>query len=248
MGIADGDAQSYWASASDPAAPVDVQLDFGEAKHVKSIEIEWENPAQAYELLVASGGRWTSIYSTAGNNLQATRYVGPAVSGSALKIRMTKPHPTLGTSGGHALYAIKSIRILALSTRAIIQDCVEAEDNTDSRDKFFMVAVPDFDPSVAAAAKQQAALLGAAQEHLGKLLAELYVAMPTLSACGFRASFGKQVPVAMLAEKIGSYRSGGKAKEDATSVAIGALMPAMGLDMKALRLLVESVSAALKQI
>ena len=45
--------------------------------------------AQAYELLVASGGRWTSIYSTAGNNLQATRYVGPAVSGSALKIRMT---------------------------------------------------------------------------------------------------------------------------------------------------------------
>ena len=86
-----------------------MQLDFGEAKHVKSIEIEWENPAQArqrrvlcpllgrsspraaqaYELLVASGGRWTSIYSTAGNNLQATRYVGPAVSGSALKIRMT---------------------------------------------------------------------------------------------------------------------------------------------------------------
>ena len=45
--------------------------------------------AQAYELQVASGGRWTSIYSTSGNNLQTTRYVGPAVSGSALKIRMS---------------------------------------------------------------------------------------------------------------------------------------------------------------
>jgi len=44
--IADGDAQSYWASASDPAAPVDVQLDFGEAKQIKSVEIDWEHPAQ----------------------------------------------------------------------------------------------------------------------------------------------------------------------------------------------------------
>ena len=45
---ADGDAQSYWASASDPAAPVDVQLDFGDAKHIKSIEIDWEHPAQVH--------------------------------------------------------------------------------------------------------------------------------------------------------------------------------------------------------
>ena len=44
--IADGDAQSYWASASDPAAPVDVQLDFGAARQIKSVEIDWEHPAQ----------------------------------------------------------------------------------------------------------------------------------------------------------------------------------------------------------
>ena len=48
-----------------------------------------------------------------------------------------------------------------------------------------IVAVPAFDPSSAAAAKQYAALLGAAEEHLGNLVAELYVAMPTLAACGF---------------------------------------------------------------
>ena len=45
--ITDGDAQSFWASASDPTTPVDVQLDFGEMKHIKSVEIEWEHPAQA---------------------------------------------------------------------------------------------------------------------------------------------------------------------------------------------------------
>ena len=44
--IADGDAKSYWASASDPAAPVDLQFDFGERKQIKSVEIEWEHPAQ----------------------------------------------------------------------------------------------------------------------------------------------------------------------------------------------------------
>ena len=45
---------------------------------------------QAYELQLASGGRWTSVFSTSGNNLQATEFVGPAVLGTALRIRMTR--------------------------------------------------------------------------------------------------------------------------------------------------------------
>jgi hypothetical protein len=49
----DGDAQSYWASGSDPAARVDVQLDFGAAKQIKTIEIEWEHPAQVCVVLPA---------------------------------------------------------------------------------------------------------------------------------------------------------------------------------------------------
>ena len=71
---------------------------------------------------MASRGKWTSVYATSANNLQRTTYLGPVVSGSALRIRMTrvsiqllltrthetgtflqKPHPTLGNSGGHAL-------------------------------------------------------------------------------------------------------------------------------------------------
>merc|ERR1711862_578968 len=132
--LADSDTNSYWASAFDPAAPVDVQFNLGSEKQISAVEIDWERPAQAYSLQVASAGKWKDIHSTSGNNLLTTKYVGLKVSGSALRLRMTKPHPTLGTSGGHALYAIKSIRILAFSTRAIIQDCVEAEDNADSRD------------------------------------------------------------------------------------------------------------------
>jgi hypothetical protein len=55
--LADGDAQSYWASASDPAAPIDVQLDFGAPKQIQAVEIEWEHPAQVITLshLAAEG-------------------------------------------------------------------------------------------------------------------------------------------------------------------------------------------------
>ena len=44
--LPDGDAQSYWASGPDPASRVDVQLDFGAARQIKAVEIDWEHPAQ----------------------------------------------------------------------------------------------------------------------------------------------------------------------------------------------------------
>lgn len=243
--IADGDAQSYWSSAADPASRVDVQLDFGATKQIKAVEIAWEHPAQAFELQVASGGKWATIFSTSGNNLQTTNYIGPVVSGSALRIRMTQLHPTLGSSDGHSVYGIRDVRVLASSARAIVQDCAEAEDNTDARDKLFMVAVPDFDPAAAAEAKAHAALLQAAEGHLGNSLAELYVALPTLAACGFKASFGKQ-PAEMLAQRAAAQRSM-RASGDAASVAVAAVGPSMGVDMAALKSLVASARGALAQ-
>lgn len=37
-------------------------------------------------------------------------------------------------------YGIRSVKILAMSGRVAVQDCAEAEDNMDARDKFFMHA------------------------------------------------------------------------------------------------------------
>ncbi len=65
--IADADAQSYWASASDPAAPVDVQLDFGAARQIKSVEIDWEHPAQVIACSRLAGqGRWPALRQALG--------------------------------------------------------------------------------------------------------------------------------------------------------------------------------------
>jgi len=38
-------------------------------------------------------------------------------------------------------YGIKSVQVLAASASMIVQDCVEAEENVDARDKFFMYIV-----------------------------------------------------------------------------------------------------------
>ena len=42
--VVDGNAQSYWASALDPASGVDMTLDFGAAKTLEQVVIDWEHP------------------------------------------------------------------------------------------------------------------------------------------------------------------------------------------------------------
>ena len=113
---------------------------------------------------------------------------------------------------------------------------------------FARVAVPAFDPSSAAAAKQHAALLGAAEEHLGNLLAELYVAMPSLAACGFRASFQKQPQVTTLMRQASSRVASSSRGRGETSAAVAAVTPSVGVDTQALHALVSQARAALAQI
>ena len=55
-------------------------------------------------------------------------------------------------------------------------------------------AVPEFSPAAGFSAQSRAALLRAAEAHLGSLLAKLYSAMPNLAACGFKASLAKASP------------------------------------------------------
>jgi len=246
--IVDADAQSFWASGNDPKVPVDVQLDFGVAQQINSVQIEWEHPAQAFELQVSSGGKWTSVYATSGNNVQTTKYLGPPVSGSAMRIRMTRTHPTLGNVDGHEVYGIRNVRVVASSARAVVQDCVEADGSPDARDKFFMMAVPEFDPIAASAAKQNAALLTAAQKRLGKVLAELYVAMPSLAACGFKASFVKHSPALTQQFTSTSHADRDTQGQDASATAVAAVAPAMGLDMAALQELISSSRDALTKV
>ena len=117
--------------------------------------------------------------------------------------------------------------------------------------EFARVAVPEFGPRAAFAARQNAALLRAAEERLGSLLAELHSAMPNLSACGFKASIEKRYPA--LVKQSTSFGSHFRVvtqhqASDATSVAVAAVAPAMGVDMLALHELVATTRDALTQV
>ena len=72
------------------------------------------------------------------------------------------------------------------------------------------------------------------------LLAELYAAMPSLAACGFRASFGKQLQAtsALMRQASSSRRAASAA----------AAAPTLGVDMQALQALVAKAREALAEI
>merc|ERR1740121_632199 len=170
--VVDNDESTFWASALDAAenAPVDIEIPFGSTKHVIDFEISWEYPAKSFDIQVASGGTWSSFFSTSDNNLNLTAISAHSVRGSKLRIRMHEPHPVWGVLDGHALYGIKSIRAKTSTKRAIVSDCAEAEENVDARDKFFLTAVPEFDPIAVAGVKSTAHFLVASQHHLAGLL------------------------------------------------------------------------------
>jgi len=48
--IVDGSGDSYWASGFDPISAVDVMMDFGSAKVIESVSIEWEHPPLVSEV------------------------------------------------------------------------------------------------------------------------------------------------------------------------------------------------------
>ena len=108
--------------------------------------------------------------------------------------------------------------------------------------------MPAFDPNAAAAAKQHAELLGAAEEHLGTLLAELYAAMPSLEACGFRHSFVQKSQATVLMRQIATRLDNTNRGRDAIAAAVGAMAPSMGVDAQALHALVTKARNALAQI
>lgn len=93
-------------------------------------------------------------------------------------------------------------------------------------------------------AKQGAALLRAAEEHLGRLLAELYVAMPSLAACGFTSSFLTDHAATERAFADGfSFRT-----RDDTSAALALVVGAAGVDTHGLRLLIADARSIMKQV
>jgi len=184
----DGNGNSFWASASDPSekAPVDLTISLGGNSHVALIEIDWELPPKSFEVQTSAGGAYSVLESTQVNSLNTTVVVAGGVSATSVRLRMREPHPVWGAAGGDFAYGVRAVRVIGSSAAVVVHDCAEAAASEDARDKFFMVAVPELDASLASSAQASAALAMKAGDRLSGLLARLVAALPTLESCAFR--------------------------------------------------------------
>ena len=103
-----------------------------------------------------------------------------------------------------------------------------------------------FDAGASLQAKNSAALLAAATNHLGSLLADLYVAMPSLASCGFVASlmgkYSKESKLHLASTRGQRSSLEVKAGGDA-STAMAAISEKLGVDMQALAALVSDAES-----
>ena len=60
---------------------------------------------------------------------------------------MKKAHATEGVLGGHALYGVRSCKVMSPQMRTVLESCAVAAKSGDARDKYFAVALGSFDPA-----------------------------------------------------------------------------------------------------
>ena len=170
----DSDDATFWASSPGDVGPVALTIDLGEARSIDIVKIVWEFPAQSFAVSVSSDGSdWTEVFGTNVNMVRESR-IPLSLTASKLRVDMKTPHPQGGSSGMPS-YGIRSVVVLASRLEVALDECAAASQSDDARDKYFPVAVSDFDPTASAAFRAELPALAAAKASLsaalGKVLA-----------------------------------------------------------------------------
>ena len=180
----DGLDSSYWVSKLDEASPVTLTVEFDEPAPVLEVGLDFEFVPASFSLQTSSGaGKWTDVYATDTNVLKTTAVplTGHFVHG--VRLVMKKPHATEGVLGGHALYGVRSFKVMAPQMRAVLEPCAVAAKSGDARDKYFAVAVGSFDPAAGAQLRSELPGLEAADAALAAAVTELAEVVPDVHAC-----------------------------------------------------------------
>merc|ERR1712054_354479 len=85
----DGSSSTFWASAMDPAGPVELTVDVGSQRKLASVEIAWEFPAKAFAVSISTDGvKWSEVHATDSNVLSSSRIVLGSAHASKIKVVM----------------------------------------------------------------------------------------------------------------------------------------------------------------
>ena len=123
------------------------------------------------------------MYATDTNVLKTTAVplTGHFVHG--VRLVMKKAHATEGVLGGHALYGVRSFKVMAPQMRTVLEPCAVAAKSGDARDKYFAVGVGSFDPAAGAQLRSELPGLEAADAALAAAVTELAEVVPDVHAC-----------------------------------------------------------------
>ena len=83
---------------------------------------------------------------------------------------------------GHALYGVRSFKVMSPQMRTVLESCAVAAKGGDARDQYFAVAVGSFDPA-AGALRSELPGLEAADAALAAAVTELAEVVPDAHAC-----------------------------------------------------------------
>merc|ERR1712139_88427 len=104
--------------------------------------------------------------------------------------------------GGHAVYGIAGLEVMAKGMKTMVEDCAVASQSKDARDKYFQTFVGNFGSCSSKALRSELPSLEAASSSVASAVTELFDIFPKLAACHPSASFlrnGTHVGDAILA-------------------------------------------------
>jgi hypothetical protein len=180
--VLDENSGTYWA-ASFEGAPVELTVNLETSQPLDALVIDWEFAPRAFSVVVGSGGPTQKVYATSSNHLNRTSIPLHGVSGSVVRLIIQEPHPVLGAFGGASIVGVRSLRVFGDSWGLGVAPCEVAQGSANAGDKFFFVAVPEFDPKPAARVRDAAAVASATGNRLAGLLAELSTQSSVLDSC-----------------------------------------------------------------
>jgi hypothetical protein len=115
--------------------PVNFAVDLGSVEQVAKIVLDFEFVPKSFALFVsADGQRWQEVFSTDANVLRKVSVPVGNQLASTVKLEMRAAHSVHGTFGGHAVYGIRSLAVMAQRTRAAVDSCSAAAKTVDARD------------------------------------------------------------------------------------------------------------------
>ncbi|ORM40789.1 uncharacterized protein BXIN_2337 [Babesia sp. Xinjiang] len=146
----DGNLQSYWASEVFTVDSIPEKVEFvvnlQEYYKVRKIEIDWEAPALAYNILVKKDDKdWQLIEKIHANTLKATVDNMHNKVIRMIKLELLRPNPEYANSAGQMHYGIRSFAAYSNRLKTIVEPCERAKLSKDARDKYFLNSVYEVD-------------------------------------------------------------------------------------------------------